>query len=136
MESELDRGVFVDRTEGERTTIGELLNRYLVEIILGKKSANRELVRLKGLKRNLGAYSALYVAVTSLNIVTKGSRQGLPGQRWSKTPTVCRTLWRSPSKMEGWLIPSSRKARTSHRLRSERRGREATTLATIASGQS
>ena len=58
MESEFDRGVFVDRTEGERTTIGELIDRYLVEITPGKKSANRELLRLKGLKRHFGAYSA------------------------------------------------------------------------------
>jgi hypothetical protein len=32
IESEIDRGVFVDRSEAERTTVGELIERYLVEV--------------------------------------------------------------------------------------------------------
>ena len=57
MESEFDRGVFVDRTEGERITIGELIDRYLVEITPAKKSASREVLRLNGLRRHFGAFS-------------------------------------------------------------------------------
>ena len=57
LESEIDRGVFVDRTEGERTTIGELIDRYLAEITPGKKSAQREMQRLNGLKRHFGKFS-------------------------------------------------------------------------------
>ena len=37
IESEMDRGVFVSRTEAENTTLSELLNRYLREVTAGKK---------------------------------------------------------------------------------------------------
>jgi hypothetical protein len=39
LESEIDRGVFVDRAEAERATKGELIDRYLVEVTPLKKSA-------------------------------------------------------------------------------------------------
>ena len=32
LESEIDRGVFVDRTDAQRTTIAELIDRYLAEV--------------------------------------------------------------------------------------------------------
>ena len=64
LESEIDRGVFVDRTEGERTTIGELIDRYLVEVTPGKKSASREKRRLNALKRHFGAFSPVALRST------------------------------------------------------------------------
>ena len=39
IESEIERGVFLDRTEAERTTMAELIDRYLVEVTPAKKSA-------------------------------------------------------------------------------------------------
>lgn len=39
LESEMDRGVFVSRQEAERTTLGELLDRYEREITPGKVSS-------------------------------------------------------------------------------------------------
>ena len=47
IESEIDRGVFVDRTESERVTVGELIVRYLAEVTPKKKSARREKQRLR-----------------------------------------------------------------------------------------
>jgi hypothetical protein len=52
LESEIDRGVFVDRTEGERTTMAELINRYLVEVTPSKKSARQDAQRLNALKEH------------------------------------------------------------------------------------
>lgn len=57
IESEIDRGVFLDRAEGERTTIAELIDRYILEITPSKKSARRERLRLNGLKRHFGRFS-------------------------------------------------------------------------------
>jgi hypothetical protein len=79
IESEIDRGVFLDRSEGERTTMGELIDRYLAEVTPGKKSASREVLRLNGLKRHFGRFSlaALPRAATSPNTATHGLPGGL-----------------------------------------------------------
>lgn len=57
LESEIDQGVFLDRSEAQRATVGELIDRYLVEVTPLKKSARRETQRLKGLRRHFGGYS-------------------------------------------------------------------------------
>jgi integrase len=55
LESEIDRGVFVDRSEAQRATLGELIDRYLAEVTPLKKSARREAQRLNTLKKHFGA---------------------------------------------------------------------------------
>lgn len=50
-ESEMDRGVYLDRTEAERTTLSDLLERYLSEVTPLKKSALSETTRIKRLLR-------------------------------------------------------------------------------------
>ena len=57
IESEIDRGVFVDRTESERATVGELIDRYLAEVTPKKKSVRPEKQRLNALKSHFGAFS-------------------------------------------------------------------------------
>jgi integrase len=57
LESEIARGVFLDRSEGERTTMAELIERYLSEVTPNKKSASREVLRLNALKRHFGRFS-------------------------------------------------------------------------------
>ena len=57
LESEIDRGVFIDRSEGERTTMAELIDRYLVEVTPSKKSARQDTQRLNALKGHFGAFS-------------------------------------------------------------------------------
>ncbi|AXK37992.1 site-specific integrase [Crenobacter cavernae] len=47
IESEMARGVFVDRSEAERTTLGEALQRYAREVTPRKKSAAKELSTLR-----------------------------------------------------------------------------------------
>jgi len=47
-ESEMDRGVFIDRTEAEKTTFAEVLNRYLNEVSIHKLGYKQEKSRIKG----------------------------------------------------------------------------------------
>jgi hypothetical protein len=47
VESEMDRGVFVNRIEAENTTLAELLTRYLKEITPSKKHPSIETYRIK-----------------------------------------------------------------------------------------
>jgi len=47
IESEIDRGVFVSRTEAENTTLSEVLGRYEREILPSKKGASPELSVLR-----------------------------------------------------------------------------------------
>lgn len=54
LESEMDRGVFVSRQEADRTTLGELFDRYLADITPAKASARREAQRLKQLRNEFG----------------------------------------------------------------------------------
>jgi len=51
LESEIDRGVFQDRSEAERTTFGDLLDRYVQEVTPLKKSATSEEQRIQRFKR-------------------------------------------------------------------------------------
>lgn len=46
LESELDRGIFINRSEAESTTLAELLNRYLTEVTPNKKGAQAERYRI------------------------------------------------------------------------------------------
>lgn len=57
LESEIDRGVFVDRTEAERTSVAELIDRYVADVTPRKKSARQETQRLQALRKHFGAYS-------------------------------------------------------------------------------
>lgn len=52
VEAEMDRGAFVDRSEAERTTLGEALERYRREITPTKKGAKRESERIGRLLKN------------------------------------------------------------------------------------
>ena len=54
IESEMERGVFVDRTEAERNTFGDLLERYLylAEVSNSKKGAAAERYRISSLLRD------------------------------------------------------------------------------------
>lgn len=52
IESEIERGVFIDRTEAEKNTLGDLLKRYLTEVSSQKKGRDSERYRLISLQRD------------------------------------------------------------------------------------
>ena len=51
VESQIDDGLYVSRTEAERTTLAELLGRYAREITPSKKGAEVETYRIEALRR-------------------------------------------------------------------------------------
>ena len=57
IESEIDRGVFVSRTESEQTAVHNLLSRYADEVLSTLKGGHKELSRIKALQVGLGQYS-------------------------------------------------------------------------------
>jgi len=56
-ESEIDRGIYLNRDEAERITLSELIQRYSLEVTSFKKSKARELSRLKKLDHFFGVYT-------------------------------------------------------------------------------
>ena len=54
VESKIDRGVFLDRTEAEKTPISQLFERYLKEVTPLKRSGSREKSLLKLLNKHFG----------------------------------------------------------------------------------
>ncbi|OFC35400.1 MAG: site-specific integrase [Acidithiobacillus caldus] len=66
VESEMVRGVWQDRSEAERTTVGELLDRYAREVLPTLKGGYRELSRVAVLKTYLGMYSLAALSSSQL----------------------------------------------------------------------
>jgi hypothetical protein len=91
IESEMDRSVFVSRSEADHTTVCELLDRYLKTVTPSKASADREALRIALLKRRLGCY---YLSqLTSSQIASyRDSRlqEGRGRDRGERTETLCR----------------------------------------------
>lgn len=51
LETEIDRGLLVDISEAQRTTFGDLIARYLVEVTSSMKGAPADTIRLKAMMR-------------------------------------------------------------------------------------
>lgn len=51
LESEIDKGQFVSVSEAQRTTLGDLIARYLVEVTPSMKGAAEDTIRLKAMMR-------------------------------------------------------------------------------------
>lgn len=52
IESEMVRGVFVSRAEAERTTLGQIINRYIAEVTPTHRGCDSEALRLKAMSRH------------------------------------------------------------------------------------
>lgn len=52
VEGEMDRGEFSDQREVARTTLGDLVRRYMVEVTPSKRGAREEVIRLNAMLRN------------------------------------------------------------------------------------
>jgi integrase len=51
IESDIDKGQFVNTTEAQRTTLGDLIERYLTEVTPTMKGASEDTIRLKAIMR-------------------------------------------------------------------------------------
>lgn len=56
VESEHDRGAFVNRSEADRVTVGELMDRYIQEVTPQKRSAKNDKQRMLFLKKSFGHF--------------------------------------------------------------------------------
>lgn len=56
IESEMDRGVFLSRSEAERVTVAEIIDRYLVEVTPSKRNIREETRLLGKIKEEFGVY--------------------------------------------------------------------------------
>ena len=56
-ESEMIRGVFIQRSDAERTTLAEVLDRYVTEVLPGKRSRQQVQSSAGIVSKRLGAYS-------------------------------------------------------------------------------
>ncbi|MBU2762246.1 site-specific integrase [Acidithiobacillus caldus] len=74
VETEMNRGMFVSRSESESTTLNDLLDRYSREVLPTLKGGGREASRISALRAGLGQYSL--AAITS-SLVAKYRDQRL-----------------------------------------------------------
>lgn len=51
IETDIDKGQFVNTTEAQHTTLGDLIERYLVEVTPSMKGATEDTIRLKAIMR-------------------------------------------------------------------------------------
>jgi len=56
IESEIDRGVFINRQEADRITVGELIDRYIQEVTPLKRSAKNDKQKMLFIKRRFGHF--------------------------------------------------------------------------------
>jgi integrase len=66
VEWEMERGIFISRTEAEATTLREVADRYLVEILPTKRGAAADASRLKTILSNFGDFKL--AAITSSHV--------------------------------------------------------------------
>lgn len=66
IESEMERGVFVSRSESEATSVGELLSRYEQEILPSKRGRSSDKSRLKTLSAAFGGYKLASLTSTQV----------------------------------------------------------------------
>lgn len=69
IEAEMVRGVFMDRSEAERNTLGDLFDRYLRDVSPSKKGASSESYRLRSLRRD--AISEYKVAALTSKVLAE-----------------------------------------------------------------
>ena len=67
VESEMDRGSFVSATEAQKTTLGELIQRYMVEVLPPMKGAKDDAIRLNAICRRAICKCSI-AALTSVKI--------------------------------------------------------------------
>ena len=60
-ESELDRGIYVNRQDAEKVTFSELAQKYLDEVSCNKKGFKHERVRLLKIQRDLGHFRIIQI---------------------------------------------------------------------------
>jgi len=87
LETAMDRGSFISSTEAQRTTLGDLIGRYIDEVLPGMKGAHDDQIRLKAMQR----HSLCNLAMTALT-PSKVARYRDERQKQVSAGTVVREL--------------------------------------------
>lgn len=66
IESEMERGVFVSRTEAEATPLSDVIDRYRREVLPSKRGAASDESRLKTLETHFGVYKLAGITSTAV----------------------------------------------------------------------
>nr|WP_081067375.1 site-specific integrase [Burkholderia cepacia] len=85
IESDMDRGTFVDRSEAERNTFDDLLQRYAREISPHKKSGDGEIERIKKLRED--PISRYKITALSSKVIAEYRDRRLAGDAKRKSVT-------------------------------------------------
>jgi len=67
IEAEMERGVFVSRTEAESTTLNDILDRYGSEVLPTKRSQAPELSRIRTLREHFGRFHLASLTSTRIS---------------------------------------------------------------------
>ena len=71
VESDMDKGHFVSVSEAQRTTLADLIQRYLREVTPSMKSASEDAIRLKALiRRPISKWSMVNLSATRVTELT------------------------------------------------------------------
>jgi len=57
IETDQDRGLYIQRSNAEKTTLREVIERYREEVVPLKKSQRQALSCLRGIEKDLGGYA-------------------------------------------------------------------------------
>ena len=87
IESDIDKGSYASRTEAERVTVAEIIDRYINEVSPKKRGGSEEVIRLRAMKRQ--RFAKLNMAALSAKVVAEYRDERL---KTCKASTVVRDL--------------------------------------------
>lgn len=123
IESEIDRGIFIDRTEAERTTVGQLIERYIQEVTPLKRSAKSDKQRMLFLKKYFGHY--IVSQLQSKHIATYRDKRLAEGKQGSTVIKEMGSLSHLIDiSIKDWGIPLTNNVATLVRKPKQSRGRD------------
>lgn len=66
-EREMDIGAFINRNDAEKTTFADAANRYITEVLPGKRSGDRDLYKINRLIERFGPFSLASISAAMLS---------------------------------------------------------------------
>lgn len=108
IENEIDRAVFIDRSPSERTTLGELIDRYIAEVLPSKKSGPSLKRCLVVLRPSFQAYTL--VTLQPRDVVTYRDARLAAGRAGGTVVKELNTLSRvidTAASEWGYYVPSN-----------------------------
>lgn len=123
IESEIDQGLFINRSEADKTTIGELIDRYILEVTPLKRSAKNDRQRMLFLKKYFGHF--IVSQLQSKHIAAYRDKRLAEGKKGSTVLKEIGSLSHLIDiSMKEWGIPIINNVNTLVRKPKQARGRD------------